>query len=863
MKMNKKITSAVLALAMITSSFSGILPIGGSISAGAAYDASMNGLNDYIYRPGTNTTDGWTTDLTITQEVAPGTVTVRVTGKANPILFAGGQGDNILLEVTEMGNTNNGSQTSIVLGSNDTGSTDTTLNMYFHDSGPNAGEFSGAVNAGAIASFSGENTFKVRAYAELGTPAHSATLLFNVKDGVLQVPVPKAPVTVSEKTGLNADIIASNGQINVNQLINVNTTGTYNGALSLVGTQNLPTGVTLNGTTGLNIATTVSLPVTLPLTVSAPATVTHAAVPAQTINVTIVKGTQAVNLPLDNKGIKTQGGTFTLPAYESTKKNNFGTRGTPTYSNTQIKSGTIAGVTLNGSVLTWTPGGGGTITIDLDIGADNFYNAIPKATVTIEVVSLPAQDVKITAPVDVFYDGANITTAVTAVATTTGGVITAPGAVSYAITSGGTIATIDATTGVVTWTGYGAITVEATAAETLQSAETKATHTITRKKADLTVNSKNSKVGKTGPANIDAIVSSSVKLGDTLDALNAYDVTYKLTTDAAPEAPLDFTAPKDLAFGEYSFTVTPKAAETTNYLTAAGTTGKFIVAAPSSSDDDVYFTVFYDVGSNGSITSGASNEQVTQGGKAKHVPTVKGTTGFEHSGWSLDGKSVDPTSVTINSNTTFKAVYNGEVVKPEIPSDLAFDKELTSSYIKGDTEGTFRPDDSITRAEFATIISRSLNKKMDDAQSSDTNFNDVSSSDWYAKAIAFVQSMGLINGYEDGTFRPEASITRAEAAVIIMRVEKIQGDVVTGTLTDISGNWAEKEILAAYAKGLISGYPDGTFRPENRITRAETVTMLNNVLDIKPIEASDVFTDINGHWAASQITAAATIGSNK
>lgn len=869
MKMNKKITSAILALAMITSSFSGIMPIGGKLSASAAFHPSMNGMDDPVFTKGTDP-DGVVESFDIsslkqiTSPNGPSEIFAEVRGQADAEMIKNQEIMFLVETLVQTGTVAPGSKpggngATLIIGD----AADRNKGVFNAD-----GSFHLIIKLGPVLSLDStfETTFALRTIG-LGDATKGSTLNFNFSNQKVILPTPKITTTVAAKTNLNADIIPNTGIVTANQLVSTNTAG----ALSLAGTTGLPAGITLNSTTGLNIATTAQLPQTFTLKVSAPLTATHSALTATDVSVTIAKGNQVLtpsNL-IHNEDAKT--GTFTLPIYASNKAGSFGTRGAVTYGQNSA-TGTLQNVVVtagNPSVVTWTSSSteSGKITIPLSMAGDNFYNAVASKDIVVNVTGLPAQNVAITAPTEVLYDGANVTTAVTAVATTDATVTTAPGAVTYALNPASNIATIDATTGLVTWTVYGSVTVEATAAGTNESGEAKATHTIERKKAELTLTSKNARVAKTGPANIDAIVSSTVKLGDTLTALNAYDVTYKLSTDTAAEGALDFAAAKDLAAGEYSFTLTPKGAETTNYKTAAGVKGKFTVSAPgSSSDDEEYLTVFYDVGSNGSITSGAANEQTVKGGKPKHIPTVKGVTGFEHTGWSLDGKAVDPTSVTINSNTTFKAMYNGEVVKPEkpeVPSDLKFDKEITESYIKGDTEGTFRPDESITRAEFATIISRALNKKMPQDQTAITDFNDISSDSWYAKSVAFVQSMGLINGYEDGTFRPEDSITRAEAAVIIMRVERIQGETITGTLTDISGNWAEKEILAAYANGLISGYPDGTFRPDNTITRAETVTLINNVLDIKAMESEDVFMDINGHWAAPQITAAATIGKVK
>lgn len=111
----------------------------------------------------------------------------------------------------------------------------------------------------------------------------------------------------------------------------------------------------------------------------------------------------------------------------------------------------------------------------------------------------------------------------------------------------------------------------------------------------------------------------------------------------------------------------------------------------------------------------------------------------------------------------------------------------------------------------------------------DCSFSDVASGAWCRRAIATLTNIGIIHGYTDGTFRPNAQITRAELATIIARFANL--DVNTKTFNDITGHWAQKSIELAAGNGWINGYTDGTFRPNNKITRAETFAMINRVLD--------------------------------
>ncbi len=158
------------------------------------------------------------------------------------------------------------------------------------------------------------------------------------------------------------------------------------------------------------------------------------------------------------------------------------------------------------------------------------------------------------------------------------------------------------------------------------------------------------------------------------------------------------------------------------------------------------------------------------------------------------------------------------------------------AYIVGYSEdGTVRPNANITRAEVATIFFRLLT---DDARdqfwSTSNNFSDVAPDAWYNNAVSTMVNAGIIQGYEDGTFRPNASITRAEFAAIASRFMSSGYDVEEDLFTDIANHWARENINDAAMTKWINGYPDGTFLPDKAITRAEAVTLVNNVLQRKP-----------------------------
>ena len=158
------------------------------------------------------------------------------------------------------------------------------------------------------------------------------------------------------------------------------------------------------------------------------------------------------------------------------------------------------------------------------------------------------------------------------------------------------------------------------------------------------------------------------------------------------------------------------------------------------------------------------------------------------------------------------------------------------SYLIGYSDGTVRPNGRITRAEVATIFFRLLT---DDARqrnwSSENNFSDVSADKWYNNAVSTLCHMGVLGGYSDGTFRPNAPITRAEFAKIAVSFSQANGSAVYSYFTDVkTTDWFAPYVTAAKDSGLIEGYSDGSFKPENRITRAEACTIVNRVLGRKP-----------------------------
>ncbi len=191
------------------------------------------------------------------------------------------------------------------------------------------------------------------------------------------------------------------------------------------------------------------------------------------------------------------------------------------------------------------------------------------------------------------------------------------------------------------------------------------------------------------------------------------------------------------------------------------------------------------------------------------------------------------------------------------------------AYILGYPDGTFRPNDSLTRSEAAAIFARVLAEKKGEKIKGSADFTDVKASDWYAGYVAYLAIYNIFKGSEDGSFRPNDPISRSELAAVCVRffakTDKLTSSK-TNKFTDVkSNNWAYEEILTAAAMDWIKGYPDSTFRGGNPVTRAEAVAMVNRVLgrsaDKTFIDKNTVsiFSDVTDkeYWAYYDIAEAA------
>lgn len=292
---------------------------------------------------------------------------------------------------------------------------------------------------------------------------------------------------------------------------------------------------------------------------------------------------------------------------------------------------------------------------------------------------------------------------------------------------------------------------------------------------------------------------------------------------------------------------------------------------PMSKAPEVDKIVAGDKKITGKGVPGAATE-VTFPGVKTPVKTTVGTDGT----WSVNVpkgitlKAKDTiTVVQTEKNKNPKAVTavveaksgNGYIVTPVVPGGKKADDKKAqekpstatiTGYINGYPDGTFRPGKSMTRAEAASILAKLQRLPLTD--SSKPAFSDADG--WYNAVINAVVKAGYMKGYPDGSFKPDKPISRAEFATMLSHF--MSAKTASNPFTDTNGNWAKEAIDKAYAQGIIKGYEDNTFRPAADVSRAEAVAMVNRTFNIK--KAGDVknpFTDISpSHWAYDDILAA-------
>ena len=227
-------------------------------------------------------------------------------------------------------------------------------------------------------------------------------------------------------------------------------------------------------------------------------------------------------------------------------------------------------------------------------------------------------------------------------------------------------------------------------------------------------------------------------------------------------------------------------------------------------------------------------EVSVQSGSAPAEVPRKDSKGEAVAAWISEGAKVaDPSEIAVSADTVYTVWH--------IP---ALNTQTHPAYISGKGNAIFEPNNSLTRAEASKIIHSLL---ADPSQGPiQTSFSDVKSSEWYGTPVNTLSSLGVINGYEDGSFRPNATITRAEFVTMLSQFAPVSEG--TSRFSDVpADHWASRYIVSAAAKGWVSGNPDGTFLPAKPISRAEAVTIMNRVLgrDASAAETQAILKDNN------------------
>lgn len=286
------------------------------------------------------------------------------------------------------------------------------------------------------------------------------------------------------------------------------------------------------------------------------------------------------------------------------------------------------------------------------------------------------------------------------------------------------------------------------------------------------------------------------------------------------------------------------------YNTSENTTGTYVFEKPQVTYTELYHV---DYNANGGTGEVVDTVDYPSGSQVKLRDNDFTRPGYTFSGWSTDPNGTAEyqpggTFENLTADTTFYAIWTRnsnptprppvDIDDPDVPLDLNGADHF--AYIEGYPDGTVQPGGNITRAEVSTMIYRLLTEDRRAEIFTDQNdYSDVEKPNWFNKAVSSMTVGKYVTGYPDGTFLPNQAITRAEFVTIVVRF--LDGMKASeNPFSDIDGHWAKDYILSAVDAGWIDGYPDGTFQPDKAITRAEAMKIMNMILHRGVNETSEL-----------------------
>ncbi|MCP3807774.1 S-layer homology domain-containing protein [Paenibacillus sp. Lou8.1] len=357
------------------------------------------------------------------------------------------------------------------------------------------------------------------------------------------------------------------------------------------------------------------------------------------------------------------------------------------------------------------------------------------------------------------------------------------------------------------------------------------------------------------PSVTDAVYATETTVTSwTNPSKQGQSVTFSIKTISTPQITKDLTGTVVLMDGTNildTLTMTPNGIAN-GYATATYTTSNLSVGSHP-------ITAIYSGDARFAPSTSEAYIQVINGdADTGNTGGTGATTGNGSSSSKKDKKDSTDSSESISSSET-TTPSSPSVLPTDLPTTLEIKpvdqpEVMHEKYITGYHDGTFRPDQSITRAETATMMARIM--KLETKEGS-TTYKDVPSTYWAKDSIIALTTQHFMNGYADGTFRPEQPITRAEMAAILASWKQLKGtQTAASPYTDIEKHWARDSIKALAEAGWITGFNDSSFQPNQYITRVETVTILNTILKRGPLEGTTQATwkDVPAdYWAFKNI----------